>query len=96
VEPASNKANEVNYYPVKKGQKTDICELVVFDTAACLLRHIVELQKDLLPSPFTTAAPLPQNDESNQKKNVSANTSPPGSKPLPPANPFNPSLLQQN
>jgi hypothetical protein len=97
VEAASNKPLEVNYYPVKKGQKTDICELVAFETAACLLRNIVELQKDLLPSPFTTTAPFPESEAANnQKKNSSATSSLPGGKPPPPANLLNPSLIQQN
>ena len=52
VRPANSKdPNEVNFYPCRVGEKSTFTEMVVFQSAQCLPRYVVQLQSDLLKSP---------------------------------------------
>jgi SidE phosphodiesterase (PDE) domain/Poly(ADP-ribose) polymerase catalytic domain len=55
VVPASNKPNEVNYFPAKPNQKHTYTELVVFDPNQCLPRYLVQLQPALPKNPLNLA-----------------------------------------
>ncbi len=46
-----NNPNGPSYYPCKPGQEHQYTEIVVFESAACLPRYLVELQKTLLKPP---------------------------------------------
>ncbi len=49
-----NDPNEVNYFPCKAQQTHTYTEIVVFETAACLPRYLVELQTTLPKAPKPT------------------------------------------
>jgi serine/threonine protein kinase len=52
VRPANPKdPHEVNFYPCRINEKYTYTEMVVFQSAQCLPRYVVELQSDLLKSP---------------------------------------------
>ncbi len=52
VRPANPKdPQEVNFYPCRLNEKYTYTEMVVFQSAQCLPRYVVELQSDLLKSP---------------------------------------------
>ncbi len=68
VRPATKDPNETDFYPCRIGEKATYTEMVVFQSAQCLPRYVVELQSDLLMTPQEILdAKLKQQTEQAQK-----------------------------
>lgn len=68
-------SNEKAYYPCKASQKATYHELVAFQTAACLPRYLVQLQKTLLPPPVSFRPDTPTSPNTTATTSASTQTS---------------------